>query len=114
VRHRARHRESEAAVADALHEEYKAITDAGFVVQVDDAILTNLYDQVRADRKDYGRWVEMNIEALNHGLRGIPEGRVRYHFCGSWPGPHTSDVPLSEIVDVLPGLKKAWSEKVHV
>ena len=89
-------------MADALHEEYKAITDAGLVVQVDDAILTNLYDQVRADGKDYRRWVAMNIEALNHGLRGIPEDRVRYHLCwGSWPGPHTSDVPLREIVDLL-------------
>ncbi len=44
----------------------------------------------------------MNIEALNHGLRGIPEDRVRYHLCwGSWPGPHTSDVPLRDIVDLL-------------
>jgi len=94
------------AVADALHEEYKAITDAGLVVQVDDAILTNLYDQVRADGKDYRRWVRMNIEALNHGLRGIPEDRVRYHLCwGSWPGPHTGDVPLSDIVDLLLTIK---------
>jgi 5-methyltetrahydropteroyltriglutamate--homocysteine methyltransferase len=91
-----------AAVADALYEEYKAITDAGLLVQVDDAILTNLYDQVRADGKDYRRWVAMNIEALNHGLRGIPEDRVRYHLCwGSWPGPHTSDVPLRDIADLL-------------
>jgi 5-methyltetrahydropteroyltriglutamate--homocysteine methyltransferase len=94
------------AVADALHEEYRAITDAGLVVQVDDAILTNLYDQVLADGKDYRRWVAMNIEALNHGLRGIPEDRVRYHLCwGSWPGPHTGDVPLREIVDLLLKIK---------
>lgn len=90
------------AVADALHEEYKAITDAGLLVQVDDAILTNLYDQVRSQGRDYRKWVEMNIAALNHGLRGIPEERVRYHLCwGSWPGPHTSDVPLRDIVDLL-------------
>jgi 5-methyltetrahydropteroyltriglutamate--homocysteine methyltransferase len=90
------------AVADALHEEYKTIVDAGLIVQVDDAILTNLYDQVRAEGKDYRRWVAMNIEALNHGLRGIPEDRVRYHLCwGSWPGPHTGDVPLREVVDLL-------------
>jgi 5-methyltetrahydropteroyltriglutamate--homocysteine methyltransferase len=44
----------------------------------------------------------MNIAALNHALRGIPEDRVRYHLCwGSWPGPHMSDVPLSELVDLL-------------
>jgi 5-methyltetrahydropteroyltriglutamate--homocysteine methyltransferase len=90
------------AVADALHEEYKAITSSGLLVQIDDAILTNLYDQVRADGKDYRRWVAMNIEALNHGLRGIPEDRVRYHLCwGSWPGPHTGDVPLGDIADLL-------------
>jgi len=90
------------AVAETLHEEYKAITGAGLIVQVDDAILTNLYDQVRSQGRDYRKWVEMNIAALNHGLRGIPEDRVRYHLCwGSWPGPHTSDVPLRDIVDLL-------------
>jgi 5-methyltetrahydropteroyltriglutamate--homocysteine methyltransferase len=90
------------AVADALHEEYQTIVDAGLIVQVDDAIMANLYDQVRAEGKDYRSWVAMNIEALNHGLRGIPEDRVRYHLCwGSWPGPHMSDVPLRDIVDLL-------------
>jgi 5-methyltetrahydropteroyltriglutamate--homocysteine methyltransferase len=94
------------AVADALHEEYKTIVDSGLIVQVDDAILTNLYDQVRSEGRDYRRWVAMNIEALNHGLRGIPEDRVRYHLCwGSWPGPHTSDVPLRDIVDLLITIK---------
>jgi 5-methyltetrahydropteroyltriglutamate--homocysteine methyltransferase len=90
------------AVADALHEDYQAIVEAGLLVQVDDAILTNLYDRVRSQGRDYRKWVAMNIEALNHGLRGIPEDRVRYHLCwGSWPGPHTSDVPLRDIVDLL-------------
>jgi 5-methyltetrahydropteroyltriglutamate--homocysteine methyltransferase len=69
---------------------------------VDDAILTNLYDRVRSQGRDYRKWAAMNIEALNHGLRGIPEDRFRYHLCwGSWPGPHTSDVPLREVVDLL-------------
>jgi len=90
------------AVADALHEEYQTIVDAGLLVQVDDAILTNLHDQVVAEGKDYRSWVAINMAALNHGLRGIPEDRVRYHLCwGSWPGPHTGDVPLREIVDLL-------------
>jgi 5-methyltetrahydropteroyltriglutamate--homocysteine methyltransferase len=90
------------AVADALHEDYQAIVDAGLIVQVDDAILTNLYDRIRSQGRDYRKWVAMNIEALNHGLRGIPEDRVRSHLCwGSWPGPHTSDVPLRKIVDLL-------------
>jgi 5-methyltetrahydropteroyltriglutamate--homocysteine methyltransferase len=69
---------------------------------VDDAILTNLYDQVRSEGRDYRSFVQLNIAALNHGLRGIPEERVRYHLCwGSWPGPHLSDVPLRDIVDLL-------------
>jgi 5-methyltetrahydropteroyltriglutamate--homocysteine methyltransferase len=90
------------AIADALHEEYKIIIDAGFLVQTDDAILANLHDLIVESGQDYRKWVEMNIEALNHALRGIPEDRVRYHLCwGSWPGPHTNDVPLSEIVDIL-------------
>jgi 5-methyltetrahydropteroyltriglutamate--homocysteine methyltransferase len=90
------------AVAEAQHEEYKIITDAGLLVQVDDAILANLHDSVVASGRDYRSWVQLNIEALNHALRGIPEDRVRYHLCwGSWPGPHTNDVPLAEIVDLL-------------
>jgi len=93
------------ALADAQHEEYKIIVDGGLIVQVDDAILTNLYDAVVDSGQDYRKWVEMNVEALNHALRGIPEDRVRYHLCwGSWPGPHISDVPLTEIVDLLLGI----------
>ena len=90
------------ALAEAQHEEYKIITDAGLIVQVDDAILTNLYDAVVDSGRDYRKWVEMNVAALNHALQGIPEEQVRYHLCwGSWPGPHMSDVPFSEIVDLL-------------
>ncbi len=90
------------AVAEALHEEYKIITDAGLIVQVDDAILMNLHDPVVDSGQDFRAWVDMNIEALNHGLRDIPEEQVRYHLCwGSWPGPHTTDPELSGIVDLL-------------
>ncbi len=90
------------AVADALHEEYKMIIDAGLLVQTDDAILANLYDPIRDAGIDYRKWVGLQMEALNHALKGIPEDRVRYHLCwGSWPGPHTTDVPLAEIVDLL-------------
>ncbi len=90
------------ALADAQREEYRTITDAGFIVQIDDAILTNLHDAIVDSGRDYRRWVEMNIAALNHALRDIPEDRVRYHLCwGSWTGPHTSDVPLAEIIDLL-------------
>ena len=90
------------ALAEAQHEEYQIIADAGLLVQVDDAILANLHDVVVDSGRDYRKWVQMNVAALNHALRGIPEDRVRYHLCwGSWTGPHTTDVPLTELVDLL-------------
>jgi len=55
---------------------------------------------------DYRNWVAMNVEAINHALTGIPEERVRYHVCwGSWPGPHVTDVPLKDIVDLVLKIK---------
>jgi len=90
------------AVADALHEEYRTITDAGLIVQLDDAILTHWYDRISEEGGDYREWVAQQVEIINHALRGIPEEQVRYHVCwGSWPGPHTSDVPLRTIVDLI-------------
>ena len=90
------------ALADAQREEYKIIVDSGLLLQIDDAILTNLHDAVVDSGRDYREWVELNIAALNHALRDIPEDRVRYHLCwGSWTGPHTSDVPLKTLVDLL-------------
>jgi len=90
------------ALADAQREEYRIIVDSGLLLQVDDAILTNLHDAVVDSGRNYRKWVEMNIAALNHALRDIPEDRVRYHLCwGSWTGPHLSDVPLSELADLL-------------
>jgi len=90
------------ALADALHEEYKTITDAGLIVQLDDAILTHFYDRMVADGVDYRKWVAHAVEIINHALRGIPDEQVRYHVCwGSWPGPHTSDVPFREIADLI-------------
>jgi 5-methyltetrahydropteroyltriglutamate--homocysteine methyltransferase len=90
------------AVADALHEEYRTITDAGLIVQLDDAILTHFWDRMVEQGVDYRQWVAQQVEIINHALRGIPEEQVRYHVCwGSWPGPHTSDVPLREIADLI-------------
>jgi 5-methyltetrahydropteroyltriglutamate--homocysteine methyltransferase len=90
------------ALAEALHEEYQTIVDAGLLVQIDDAMLTNWYDAIVASGQEYRAWVQLRLEALNHALRGIPEDRVRFHLCwGSWPGPHTSDVPLRDIVDLV-------------
>ncbi len=93
------------AVADALHEEYKAIVDAGFLLQVDDAVLLHEYDSILArggSVDDYRRWAELRIEALNHALAGIPEERVRYHVCfGSWHGPHVFDPALADVIDLV-------------
>lgn len=91
------------AVADVLKQEYQAIVNAGFLLQVDDAILANLHDLLSIDGEDnYLRWAESRIEALNYALEGIPPEKVRYHLCwGSWHGPHTSDVPLRTIVTTI-------------
>jgi 5-methyltetrahydropteroyltriglutamate--homocysteine methyltransferase len=90
------------AVADALHEEYQAIVDAGLQLQVDDAYLPMMFDYVEGDRAAYRAWAEPRVEALRRALRGIPEDRVRYHVCwGSWNAPHVGDVPLAEIVDLI-------------
>jgi 5-methyltetrahydropteroyltriglutamate--homocysteine methyltransferase len=91
------------AIADALRREYRAIHDAGFVLQVDDAVLANMYDHLtRQSPAKYREWAELRVEALNHALEGIPEDRVRYHVCfGSWHVPHVSDAPLEALVDLV-------------
>jgi 5-methyltetrahydropteroyltriglutamate--homocysteine methyltransferase len=92
------------ALADALHQEYKAIVDAGLYVQIDDAFLPNMYERMvpPMTKADYRRWAQLRIDALNHALKGIPEERSRYHICwGSWNGPHAFDVPLKDIVDLI-------------
>jgi 5-methyltetrahydropteroyltriglutamate--homocysteine methyltransferase len=83
---------------------HRAIVDAGFLLQVDDAHLPFMYERMvpPATLQDYRAWAALRIEALNHALDGIPEDRVRYHICwGSWNAPHTADVPLKEIVDLV-------------
>jgi 5-methyltetrahydropteroyltriglutamate--homocysteine methyltransferase len=93
------------ALADALHEEYRGIVDAGLFLQVDDAVLAHEYDSVLSlggSVEDYRRWATLRVEALNHALRGLPEDRVRYHICwGSWHAPHVFDPPLREIIDLV-------------
>jgi len=92
------------ALAEALRTEYRTIADAGFLVQIDDARAAVTYDRMvpPASFDDYYRWLAHHVEVLNHALQGIPEDRVRYHVCwGSWPGPHTTDVPLRKIVDLI-------------
>jgi 5-methyltetrahydropteroyltriglutamate--homocysteine methyltransferase len=91
------------AIAEALREEYLEIYNSGLVLQVDDAVLANMYDElVQKSPKHYHDWAELRVEALNHALRGIPEDRVRYHICfGSWHMPHVADAPLEAIVDLM-------------
>lgn len=93
------------ALADAMHEEYKAIVDAGFVVQLDLGLPARnqvLPDNPSPSWAELRRASEMQIEAYNHALRGIPEDRVRYHLCwGSMNTPHTTDIPLKDIIDLI-------------
>jgi 5-methyltetrahydropteroyltriglutamate--homocysteine methyltransferase len=92
------------AIAEAMRIEYRMIVDAGFILQLDDARTAVTFDRMvpPGTFADYRKWVAMHVELLNHALDGIPEDRVRYHVCwGSWPGPHTTDVPLKDIVDLI-------------
>jgi 5-methyltetrahydropteroyltriglutamate--homocysteine methyltransferase len=91
------------AIAEALREEYQAVHAAGFLVQVDDAVLANMYDHLVQDEpQNYRRWAQLRVDALNHALAGIPEDRVRYHICfGSWHVPHVADAPLEAILDLV-------------
>jgi 5-methyltetrahydropteroyltriglutamate--homocysteine methyltransferase len=90
------------AIAEAMRVEYRAIVDAGLLLQLDDARAAVTYDRMvpPASLADYRRWLERQVDAINDATDGIPQDRIRYHVCwGSWPGPHTTDVPLKDIVD---------------
>src|SRR6202049_4426589 len=92
------------ALADAIKNEYKAIVDAGFILQVGDPALPDTYAMIvpAPSIEEYRRFAEVRIDALNHALQGLPEDRVRYHICwGSWHGPHTHDLPLKYVVDLM-------------
>ena len=96
------------AIAEAMRTEYRMIVDAGFLVQLDDARTAVTFDRMvpPASFDDYRRWVANYVEVVNYALEGIPEDRVRYHMCwGSWPGPHTTDVALRDIVDLVLGIR---------
>ena len=92
------------AIAEAMREEYRAIVDAGFVLQLDDPRVVTQYGMPdpAPSIADYRKFAEVRVEAINHALAGIPSDRVRYHLCwGSWHGPHVTDVPLRDIVDIV-------------
>jgi 5-methyltetrahydropteroyltriglutamate--homocysteine methyltransferase len=91
------------ALADALHEEYKAIVDAGFLLQIDDPDLPDGW-QMNPDMSvaEYRKFADLRIEALNHAIGDIPEDKVRFHTCwGSYKGPHKYDIPLADIADLI-------------
>jgi 5-methyltetrahydropteroyltriglutamate--homocysteine methyltransferase len=101
------------ACAEAMREEYKAIVDAGLVLQLDDPAIAENWDMVNPEPAvaDYKKFSMVRVEALNHAIRGLPEDRIRFHLCwGSWHGPHTTDIPMRDIVEVMLAVKcRAYS-----
>jgi 5-methyltetrahydropteroyltriglutamate--homocysteine methyltransferase len=92
------------ACADAMREEYQAIVDAGLILQLDDPGIAENWDMINPapSVEDYRTFTMVRVEALNHALRGLPRDRLRFHLCwGSWHGPHTTDIPMRDIVDVM-------------
>jgi 5-methyltetrahydropteroyltriglutamate--homocysteine methyltransferase len=90
------------AVAEAMHTEYQAIVDAGFLVQIDDPFLTDVYSDSSLSAAERRKTAERYVEALNHGLRDIPAEKVRFHTCyGINEGPRVHDAPLQDILDVM-------------
>ena len=92
------------ACADAMREEYRAIIDAGLVLQLDDPAVAENWDMINPapSVEGYKKFAMVRIEALNHALRGLPQDRIRFHLCwGSWHGPHVTDIPMRDIVDVM-------------
>ena len=91
------------AIADAMREEYKAIVEAGFILQIDDPDLADAWQMhPQMSVADYRKYQEMRIDALNHGLRDLPIDRIRFHMCwGSYHGPHKYDIPLKDIADLI-------------
>jgi len=91
------------AIADVMHQEYQAIVDAGFLLQIDDPDLPDGWNCLPAiTLPEYRRYAALRVDALNHALSGIPPEKVRLHVCwGSHHGPHHDDIPLKDIIDLI-------------
>jgi 5-methyltetrahydropteroyltriglutamate--homocysteine methyltransferase len=92
------------ASAEAMREEYKAILDAGLILQLDDPALATDWDMINPEPtvEEYKKFATAQVEALNYALRGFPQDRIRFHLCwGSWHGPHTTDIPMRDIIDLM-------------
>ncbi|WP_207456421.1 cobalamin-independent methionine synthase II family protein [Desertivibrio insolitus] len=103
-RHYATEEEHIWAWAEVMREEYRAIVDAGLIVQIDDPSIAENFDQINPEPsiEDYRAFTRIRVEALNWALRGLPTEQVRFHLCwGSWHGPHSTDVEFRHIVDLM-------------
>jgi len=91
------------AIAEAMHEEYQAIVDAGFLLQIDDPDLPDGWNCLPdITLADYRKYATLRIDALNHALRDIPPEKIRLHVCwGSFHGPHHDDIALKDIIDLI-------------
>ena len=92
------------ACADAMKAEYKAIVDAGLILQLDDPAIAENWDMINPEPtvEEYRRFTMLRVEALNEAIKGLPQDRIRFHLCwGSWHGPHITDIPMKDIVDVM-------------
>jgi len=92
------------AISGAMKIEYKLIVDAGFILQIDDPRLVTEFDSTdpAPSVEEYQKFAAVRVEALNHALAGLPQDRIRYHVCwGSWHGPHSTDIPLQDILPVV-------------
>jgi len=91
------------ALADAMHEEYKAIADSGFILQIDDPQLVTYYDRTPGiSIEECRKFIARRVELLNHALRGIPEDRIRFHTCYSTNiAPRAHDLELKHYVDLM-------------
>jgi len=92
------------AWAEALREEYRAITDAGLIVQLDDPSLAENFDQINPAPTiaEYQAFTQIRVDAINYAIAGLPKDLVRLHLCwGSWHGPHVTDVELKDILPVI-------------
>ena len=93
-----------AAIADAMRAEYRAITDAGFTLQIDcpDLAMGRHIQFAGLSLDDFRKQAALNIEALNHALEGIDPEKLRLHLCwGNYEGPHHYDVPMASIIDLV-------------
>jgi 5-methyltetrahydropteroyltriglutamate--homocysteine methyltransferase len=92
------------ACADAMRQEYKAIVSAGLILQLDDPSIAENWDQINPEPtvEEYRAFTMRRVEALNYAIKDLPQDRIRFHLCwGSWHGPHSTDIPMRHIVDVM-------------